>query len=113
MEKILNLLIVITQYKWAGSWGPFTIKSHCEECDLTTHTLRLLMEKELEGKNVVFEIKPWLGNAWHCLKRGAWHPPIIMVNGKMFYQFTHKKPLFDKTKLLQLVSGLLGAQQQG
>ena len=109
MEKELNNRVVITQFKWAGSWGPFKIKSQCEECDLTTHNLRNLVEKEFKGKNVIFEIKPWLDNAWYCLKRGAWHPPIIMINGKLFFQFSHKKPFFNKDKLVQLVNELLGA----
>ncbi|UCC95915.1 MAG: hypothetical protein JSW40_03985 [Candidatus Omnitrophota bacterium] len=107
MEKVSNNSVIITQYKWAGSWGPFKIKSHCEECDLTTHVLRALIEKEFKGKDVNFEIKPWLNNVWYCLVRRAWHPPIIMINGKLFFQFSHKKPLFDKEKLIRLVSGIL------
>lgn len=110
MGNVSNNPVVITQYKWAGSWGPIKIKSHCEECDLTTHNLRALIEKEFKGKNIVFEIKPWLDNFWYCLMRGAWHPPIIMVNGKLFFQFSHKKPLFDKNKLIQVVSYLLEAK---
>ncbi len=111
MENVSNNPVIITQYKWAGSWGPFKIKSSCEECDLTTHTLRALVEKEFEGKNVIFEIKPWLDNAWYCLKRGAWHPPIIMINEEMFFQFNHKQPLFDKGNLVQTVTQIFGKKE--
>lgn len=107
MEKSVNDSVIITQYKWAGSWGPFKIKSRCEECDLTTHHLRALIEKEFKGKNVIFEIKPWLDNAWYCLARGAWHPPIIMINGKLFFQFSHKRPLFDRLNLIKEIKGIL------
>ena len=107
MESVSNNPVSITQYKWAGSWGPIKITSHCEECDLTTHNLRALVEKEFKGKNVTFEIKPWLDNAWYCLVRGAWHPPIIMINGKLFFQFSHKKPLFDKVNLIKKVEEIV------
>ncbi|MBF0385470.1 MAG: hypothetical protein HQL27_06320 [Candidatus Omnitrophica bacterium] len=111
MEKAQNNFVLITQYKWAGSWGPIKIKSHCDECDLTTHNLRALVEKEFKGKNVIFEIKPWLDNGWYCLARGAWHPPIIMINGKLFFQFSHNKPLFDKGKLVQAVTQILDGKE--
>ncbi len=99
--------VVITQYKWAGQWGPFKITSRCNECDVTTAVLKDLINKEFAGGDVVLEIKPWLDNAWHCLARGAWHAPIIMVNDKRFYQYSHGQPLFDRLALTAHVKGLL------
>ena len=107
MEKTRHNPVIITQYKWAGHWGPLRIQSRCGECDLVTTILRGMMEKEFKNMAVVLEVKPWLDNMFYCLRRGAWHPPIIMVNGAFFFQFSHKRPLFDKNKLIQTVSGLL------
>ena len=98
--------IKITQFKWAGKLGPIRIKSTCNECDLTSAMLKNMMENEFKGKNVQFEIKPWLDNFFYCLSRGAWHAPIIMVNGKRFHQFNKKEPLFDRQKLVELVNRL-------
>lgn len=103
--------VIITQYKWAGSWGPWTIRSRCEECDLTTHRLRAVVEKEFKDENVDLQIKPWLDNAWSCLRRGAWHPPIIMINGTLFYQFSHRRPQFDQDNLVRQVRRMLGKIQ--
>ena len=61
------------------------------------------MADEVKGKNVVFEVKPWLDNLFYCLARGAWHAPIIMVNGKKFYQYSENEPLFDREKLVEMV----------
>jgi predicted methyltransferase len=66
-----------------------------------------MMENELKGKNVELEVKPWLDNLFYCLVRGAWHAPIIMINGKKFYQFSEKDPLFDRDKLVEQVKKAL------
>jgi len=58
-----------------------------------------MMENEFKEKNVAFEVKPWLDNLFYCLIRNTWHAPIIMVNGKKFYQFRAEEPLFDRDKL--------------
>ena len=97
------MTVKIVQYKWAGKkWG-FKIKTQCSECDLTTVILKTMMKNEFKGKDVSFEVKPWLDSVFYCLFRRTWHPPIIMVDGKKFYQFNEKKPLFDRKKLARLV----------
>lgn len=95
--------VKIVQYKWAGKKGPFEIKSKCEECNLTTAVINDMMKKEFKNKNIKFEIKPWLDNVFYVLFKGAWHAPIIFVNGKKFFQYTSKKPLFDREELKELV----------
>jgi hypothetical protein len=95
--------VKIVQYKWAGKLGPFSIKSKCQECDLTTNIIKNMMSKEFKGKGVTFEVKPWLDNFFYCLFRLSWHAPIIIVDGKKFYQYNHKYPLFDRKKLESLV----------
>lgn len=90
-------MITITEFIWAGKWGPFRIRSHCAECSITEQRIRHLL-RPFRGK-ATFAVKPWLDNWWYCLMRGAWHPPIIMVNGKKFHQFQRRRPLFDERKL--------------
>ena len=107
MEEQANKSVVITQYKWAGGWGPLRIRSTCDECDLVTHSLKALVDNEFKGKNVTFELKPWLNNALYCLSKGAWHPPIIIVNNKMSFNFSHKAPMFDRKKLIEHIENLL------
>ncbi|MDY6971348.1 MAG: hypothetical protein SV775_03355 [Thermodesulfobacteriota bacterium] len=97
--------VIIAQFKWAGKLGPFRIKTACGECDLTTSILQNMIENEFKGMNVSLEIKPWLDHFFYCIARGAWHAPIIMVNGKKFYQFSEKEPLFDRDKLAALIKG--------
>lgn len=99
--------VIITQFKWAGKLGPFYIKTTCGECDLTTSVLNNIMDNELKDKNVTFEIKPWLNNFFYCIIRKAWHAPIIMINGKKFYQYSKKEPLFDTKKLVESVTKIL------
>ena len=95
--------VIITQYKWAGRWGPFKVKQHCGECDMTTGFLRAMMQREFKGKKVKFEIKPWLNNWWRVIWQGAWHAPIVFVNGKLFWQYHKTEVMFNKDKLKQLV----------
>lgn len=101
--------VTITQFKWAGKLGPFHIKTSCDECDLTTTILRDMMQNEFKDKDVTLEVKPWLDNLLYCLLRGAWHAPIIMVNGKKLYQFSKKQPLFDRNNIAAVVKGYLEA----
>lgn len=105
-----NNPIVITDFKWAGKLGPIEIKSPCNECDVITNMLTKIIEEDFRGKNVVLEVKPWLNSILYCLARGTWHAPIIVVNGKKFFQFNEKNAYFDRGKLINLVNNLLDKQ---
>lgn len=107
-----NNPIVIVNFKWAGKLGPIKIKSSCDECDITTSMLRKMVAEDFKGKNVVFEVKPWLNNIFYCLSKGAWHAPIIIVNDKKFFQFSEKKAYFDRAELVGLINKLLEQQSQ-
>lgn len=107
-----NNPIVITDFKWAGKLGPIEIKSPCNECDIVTSMLRKMIEEDFRGKNVALEVKPWLNNIFYCLARGTWHAPIIIVNGKKFFQFSETKAYFDRGKLIGLINGLLAKQEK-
>lgn len=88
--------VEIKQYKWEGSWGPFTIKVPCGECDLTYSIITDLMHKEFSGKDVTFTALPWLPNWYKVIWRGGWHAPITLVNGKIITQGT----VVDRDKLV-------------
>lgn len=76
----------ITQYRWAGSWGPFAIKVPCGECGLTEGIIHDVIEHEFAGLPITFEVKDWLPNWWRIVLRGAWHAPIVMVNNTVVMQ---------------------------
>ncbi len=75
--------IKITMFRWAGKWGPFEVKIPCGECAVTQDILRDVVDKELAGVSVELDIREWLSEWWKPLKRGAWHAPIVMVEGKV------------------------------
>ncbi|GEA60826.1 glutaredoxin family protein [Vibrio comitans] len=78
--------IKITLYRWAGSWGPFKVNIPCGECTLTKDILKDTFESELAGVDVELEVKDWLSHWWEPLKLGAWHAPILVVEGKVISQ---------------------------
>lgn len=78
--------IKITLYRWAGSWGPFKVNIPCGECTLTKDILADTFENELAGIPIELEVKDWLSHWWEPLKLGAWHAPIIVVEGKVISQ---------------------------
>jgi len=80
MKRTLEL------YRWAGKKWIFEIKSQCNECDLTTAMFKDLKSRELANKKVKIIVKPWLDNLFYCLKKGGWHAPVVIVNGRVFSQ---------------------------
>lgn len=78
--------IKVTLYRWAGSFGPFKVKIPCGECTLTKDILKDTFDNELNGIPVELEVKDWLSHWWEPLKLGAWHAPIIVVEGKVISQ---------------------------
>lgn len=105
------MTVKIIEYEWAGKKWFFKIKTHCKECDLTSAILKSMMQKEFKGKDVSFEVKPGLNNVFYCLFRGAWHPPIIMVDGRKFHQFSEKNPLLNRKELANYVLQRLKQQK--
>ena len=99
--------VAITQYIWEGKWGLFKIKTHCGECDITTAQIKSLLGKELKGKGITLTIKPWLDNWWRVILKGAYHAPIVLVNGKLFWQYHEKNPLMNRDKLKTYLTKLL------
>lgn len=78
--------IKISVFRWAGSWGPFSIKIPCGECALTKDIIADTIEHELSGIRVELEMHDWLSEWWKPLLKGGWHAPIIIVDGKVISQ---------------------------
>lgn len=78
--------VIITQYKWAGKWGPFSIKTVCDECELSKLVIGDMIESKWKDKGVTFEVYDWLPNWWKVIWKGAWHAPIFLVNGHLCMQ---------------------------
>lgn len=75
--------VKITVYKWAGKWGPFKVKIPCGECALTTDIVKDTLANELAGIPVEVEVRDWLSEWYKPLLKGAWHAPIVLVEGKV------------------------------
>jgi hypothetical protein len=95
--------ITITEYYWGGRNFFYTIKTHCADCDYTKSLIEQTIKNELKDNDITFEFKPWFDNFWYCLFRGAWHAPIVMINGKKFWQYSEEEKLFKKDKFVEAV----------
>jgi glutaredoxin len=78
--------IKVTMYRWSGSWGPFRIRIPCGECTLTHDVLRDTLNNELQNIPVKLEVFDWLDEWWRPLRKGGWHAPIVLVEGKVISQ---------------------------
>ena len=81
----MNKLNII-QYKWAGAWGPFSIKIPCGECGVSENIIKDVIDNDFAGQPISFQVLPWLDNWFRVLLKGGWHAPIIIVNGKVVAQ---------------------------
>ncbi len=78
--------VKVTLFRWAGSWGPFKVNIPCGECSLTKDVLHDTFVNELAGVPIDFEVHDWLSEWWRPLRKGGWHAPIVMVEGKIVSQ---------------------------
>ncbi len=75
--------VTITVFRITGRQLFFTVPDRlCEECDLTVQVARSVADP---GR-VVVEIKPWLYHLPSALRRGGWHPPVVLVEGRRVSQ---------------------------
>ena len=80
--KKLNILI----YKISGKQLFFNVpKSVCEECDLSVAMVKKVA-KRVNGNKISIKVRPWFNYLPQALLKGGWHPPIVLVNGKIFSQ---------------------------
>jgi len=78
--------VVVTLYRWAGAWGPFKVTIPCGECSLTRDVIGDTMSHELAGIAVELQTHDWLSYWWQPLRKGGWHAPIVMVEGRVISQ---------------------------
>lgn len=79
-------MVDITIYKVTGKQLFFNIPEKiCEECDLSVATVKNIAKK-MNGNKIDIEVKPWFNKLPEVLLKGGWHPPVVMVNGKIFSQ---------------------------
>lgn len=91
----------ITIYRISGQQFFFKVPGKwCEECDLTIAAVRsVLRELNLEKDGRVrLVIKPWLEYMDQALAKGGWHPPVVMINGRIFMQGIVPSKIALKTK---------------
>jgi len=94
----------IIYYRFAGKWLFFRVKQRCAECDATHALLHRLMSDTFRDKPVTLQVRPWLNDWWRILWRGAWHAPIVMLNGRVFSQGR----IPNTTQLIRATGELLG-----
>lgn len=81
-----NKKIDILIYRFSGKQGFFTIpKKWCEECDMLIGLVKMRV-REFGEERFNLSIKPWWLYWWQPLIKGGWHPPILMVNGRILSQ---------------------------
>lgn len=76
----------ITLYRWAGAWGPFKVRIPCGKCALTKDVILDTLGAELAGIPTELEIHDWLSEWWKPLRKGGWHAPIVVVEGRLVSQ---------------------------
>jgi glutaredoxin len=78
--------VEIVLYRWAGAWGPFKVNIPCGECSLTGDVIADTMANELAGVPVTLDVREWLSEWWRPLRKGGWHAPIVIVEGRVVSQ---------------------------
>ncbi len=74
--------VKIRVYRRAGKKWFLRIKGECIDCDVTVSQVRTLVARN-PGWPVEWEIQPWLSHLWESLGHGGWHPPVVLVDGKV------------------------------
>lgn len=78
--------VYLKLYKITGNQLFFNVPSSiCEECDLTINVVKKMLN-EINDPRIKFEVKPWMNSLLSALKKGGWHPPVLMINGEIFSQ---------------------------
>ena len=79
--------IQVTVYRWAGHKWFLRIRSESAECDLAVGQVRRLLSAHPDWP-VELNVKPWLSHLWESLRRGGWHAPVVLVDGRLVRQGT-------------------------
>jgi hypothetical protein len=78
----------VTVYYITGKQlGPLSVPdSWCEECDLTVRAVQSSLREADPDGVLSFDAKPWMRHAVPALLKGGWHPPVVMIDGKVHTQ---------------------------
>jgi hypothetical protein len=91
--------VTIQIYKVTGKQLFFEVPSKiCEECDLLVNMTERVVD-EINDSRINIEVKPWLNNLLSAILKQALHPPILLINGKVFSQ----GEVPDKSKLKERI----------
>jgi len=88
----------ITVYQITGKQLFFTVpESVCKECDIVVRMVQRI-SKKLGTEQIIVQVLPWMNNIASALRKRSWHPPIILVNDKVFSQgiVPNERDLEDK-----------------
>ena len=104
---MVNVNILI--YKITGRQLFFNVPSRiCEECDLTVGLTQKIVNEinkdntdNNNNNKIKLEVKPWLSNLISAVIKGAFHPPILLINGHIFSQGIVPDQKELKRKILQ------------
>lgn len=98
--------IQITIYRFSGKQGLFSIpKGWCEECDILIALVQNTVRESNAGDRVDIKIRPWFLWAWLPFFRYvAWHPPMLIMNGKLISQgiVPKKKQIVDALHVIKV-----------
>src|SRR5690349_6957457 len=103
--------IEITIYRISGKQFFFSVPNAvCEECELTVRQVKnVLRELGLEGDpRIKLTVKPWVEYMDEALAKGAWHPPVLMINRQIFSQGV----VPERTKLKVYLQRVMAAREK-
>jgi hypothetical protein len=67
--------------------GPLSVPERwCEECDLTVRAVQSALREADPDSTLTFVSKPWMSHAIPALLKGGWHPPVVVIGGKVHSQ---------------------------
>lgn len=76
----------VTVYRITGRQGYLTVPDWvCRECDLTVAAVRRACSEAGVPEGSV-KVVPWLKQLRAALGEGAYHPPVVLVGGRVFSQ---------------------------
>ena len=81
-------MVKITVYKITGWQLLFKVpESYCEECDLLVAAANTVAKKlSKKGVKVQVVVRPYTNYFLPAILKGIWHPPGIVVDGKLISQ---------------------------
>ncbi len=91
----------ITIHKVTGNQLFFKVPSRvCEECDILVNVTKRVVD-EINDSRITVEIKPWLNRLGSSIAKKGWHPPVLLINDRVFSQGTVPNARDLQQKIMQ------------